>query len=179
MPLTKTMTLTVRVKRTLVTNICAISMNAFNERWKLYVINNGLSAWMNSVTVRAGSVLETCTVDFKYFFMELLILVVLFTSNYNTRCPRPSHLCLYPTHQLNISLLRRVHIDRRQHHRSVLNRLNLLCLHQVTMNRFAFVLAQCEQLPVYFLVAPSRRADRLIWSLWCPDVCLLACLLAR
>ena len=30
---------------------------------------------------------------------------------------------------------------------------------------------------VQFLVAPSRRAERLIWSLWCPDVCCLACLL--
>ena len=29
-----------------------------------------------------------------------------------------------------------------------------------------------------FLVAPSRRAERLIWSLWCPDVCMLVCLLA-
>ena len=28
------------------------------------------------------------------------------------------------------------------------------------------------------LVAPSRRAERLIWSLWCPDVCLPCLLVA-
>ena len=30
---------------------------------------------------------------------------------------------------------------------------------------------------VNFLVAPSRRAERLIYSLWCPDGCMVGCLL--
>ena len=34
--------------------------------------------------------------------------------------------------------------------------------------RYKYLVIRCKK---QFLVAPSRRAERLIWSLWCPDVC--------